>query len=943
LTSFVLKRQWHHPGLTLLALLGIVLAVGLVANASCFSEAASQLILNQRLAEFSRMTGRPAFSTAVYTFPSARQPITLEAAEQAAGDVANALVSEVGLPLKHVGVRVTSGGMMLQPQEGSSLFGDEQSYLGSIDLSYIAGVADHITIVEGDPLDDTSGASGDALDVWVHTRLAERAGIRIGDEFRIGKTMSSAAVSIRVRGIWQASDPTDVFWFSNPDSALKDTLLVRRQDYMTFMEPIIPSKTGAVYWHIILDESRVTPDNAGRCIEGFEQGLALVNQYLPGVRLDSPPLDPLKEFVGRETTLITLLLSFNVPAFGFLLCFLVLISVIIARWQWRDTAVLVSRGAGLWSILGLTVIEELLLFVVGCPLGIGLGMALALAMGYTSSFLSLTSRPPMPVSLRGIDMALVLVALGVTLSVRLWSSAQAARRSVVQLEREQARPVRAPFWYRYYLDLLLLFPTAYAYHQLTRRGTLAMLVQDRPEDLYRDPLLILVPGLFIVTAALLALRVFPLVMRAVDGLAGTLPWVTPHLALRQLSRYSAGYINPLLLIIVSLALGVYTLSLAASLDRWLIDRMYYRVGADLTFEPYPPEDLGAAAGPEASMDTGPTSGIWIPLPYEFLRLPGVVAAARVGDFPLEIDLAADEEVDGRFLALDRLDFPSVAWFRQDLAQEPLGALMNRLALSPDGILVSRRFLGQHPVQLGDRIRLSVAVSQGVRVSDFFTVVGTYEYFPTVYEDEEVTIIGNLERLTDIMGLPPLHYIWLRTQEGTDGQTVFDAVPSMGIQVARQMDARALIAQEQAKTERVGVFGTLSVGFLAAVAMAGMGLLLYSYASLRERLFGLAVLRAMGLDLRRVVIQVMMEYALLTVCGATIGALIGAEASRFFAPFFTVTGEAGMPLPPLIPVIVRQDVVYLVTAFVVVMVLLEVIVIARAFSRRHFDLLKAHWG
>lgn len=941
LARFVLKRQYHHPGLTLLALLGIVLAVGLVANATCFSDAASQLILNQRLAEFSRMTGRPAFSTAVYTFPSARKPITLEGAEQAADNVANTLASEVGLPLEHVGIQVSSGGLMLQPQAGSDLFGDGEAYLGSIDLAYIAGVEEHMEIVMGDPFD--IAPSGDALDVWVHARLAEKMGIHIGEEFRIGITLISTAIPIRVRGVWQGRDPTDLFWFTDPDSAFKDTLLVRRQDYITFVEPIIPSKTGIVYWHVILDESKVTSDNASSYIAGFERGLNVVNKYLPDVRLDSPPLGPLKEFLEQERPLITLLLSFNVPAFGFLLYFLILTSAIIARWQQRDTAVLVSRGVTTRGILGLTLIEEMLLFVLGYPLGVGFGMALALLMGYVSSFLSFTPRPAMPVSLRGINVPLTLVALGVALATRLWAAAQAARHSVVDVEQEQGRPMRAPFWYRYYLDLLLLLPTAYAYHQLTNRGTLAMLVQDRPEDLYRDPLLILVPGLFILAASLLALRLFPLVMRLIDGLAGTLPWITPHLTLRQLSRHSSGYINPLLLIILSLALGVYMMSLAASLDQWLIDRMYYRVGGDLAFDPYLPR--GETTGPEAAVATEmPVGGIWIPLPYQFLDLPGVVSATRVGDYFAEINLAAGNEINGRFLALDRLDFPSVAWFRPDFAQEPLGGLMNRLAVSPNAILVSQRFLDQYPVRIGDQIPTSVALGSGVRVSALFTVVGAYEYFPTAYEDEDgMTVIGNLEYLSDFIGVPPYHRIWLRAQEGAEGRVIFKSVKRLGIEAGRPGDAPALIAEEQAKVERVGVFGTLSVGFMAAVAMAGLGLLLYNYASLRERLFRLAVLRAIGLNLRQVVFQVVMEYALLTVCGAAIGAFIGVAASEFFAPFFTVTGETGVPLPPLISIIDRQDIVYMAVAFVAVMVLLGVAVIARTFSRRHFDILRAHWG
>jgi putative ABC transport system permease protein len=944
MVRFVIKRQYHHPGVTLLALLGIILAVGLVTNVSCFSQASAQMILDQELAEFSRVTGRPAFSTTAYTFPSSRQPISVEAAEQAAGDVANTLASEVDLPLRHLGIQVESGGMMLQPQEGSTLYSGE-SYLGSVDLAYIADVQNHITIVEGNPIDN--GASGDMLEVWMPALLADTMGVHIGDEFKIGKTLASVAIPLRVRGTWQTSDPTDDFWFADPDSALKQTFLIRRQDYITFVEPIIPSKAGGVYWHIILDESKVYADTTAEYIEGFERGLVVINQYLPDVRLDSPPLDPMKEFIAQETTLVTLLLSFNLPVCGFLLYFLVLTSTIIARWQRREIAVLVSRGVRVRSILSLTLTEELLLFVVGFPIGVGFGMGLALLMGYTSSFLAFVSRPPIPVSLRGINVPLALLALATTLVTRLSGAAQSTRYSVVEVEREHARPMQAPFWYRHYLDLLLIFPTIYAYQQLTNRGTLAMLVQDRPEDLYQDPLLILVPGLFILAAALLALRIFPLVMRLVDVLAGLIPWITPHLTLRQLSRHSSSYINPLLLLIVSLALGSYMMSMASSLDQWLIDRMYYRVGADMAFEPYPASMLEAATSEEdaAGGRTDITTGIWIPLPDEFRALPGVTTVARVGDFNASINITGDDDISGHFLAIDRATFPSTAWFREDFAQEPLGGLMNRLALTPDAILVPQQLFREYPLRIGDKIAVRVVVARGTSFTSFFTVAGTYEYFPTVYEEDGPTVIGNLDHLSSVFGFYARHHIWLDVQEGADGQAVFDAVPEMkrGIAAIRQRDAPAMIAEEKTRMERVGVFGTLTIGFMAAVAMAGMGLLLYSYASLRERLYRLAVLRAIGLSLWQIAIQITLEYTLLTISGAAVGAFIGTVASTFFAPFFTVTGEAGFPLPPLIPIVNQQHIAYLTATFVVAMVLLGMIVIARTFSRRNFDLLRAHWG
>jgi putative ABC transport system permease protein len=157
------------------------------------------------------------------------------------------------------------------------------------------------------------------------------------------------------------------------------------------------------------------------------------------------------------------------------------------------------------------------------------------------------------------------------------------------------------------------------------------------------------------------------------------------------------------------------------------------------------------------------------------------------------------------------------------------------------------------------------------------------------------------------------------------------------------DAEDLIRTEQAQFERVGVFGTLSVGFLAAVAMAAMGLLIYTYASLQDRIRRFTILRAVGLQRRQISTQVIMEYLFLTSFGAIAGALIGAGASHFFVPLFRVTGEQGVPLPTLIPIIAQDKVAQLVVVFVAFIVLSEVVVIARALSQRAYTMLKGVWG
>ena len=936
LSRLAFERLRHHPGLTLLALLGVILSVGLVCNGSFFSQAVEQVLLNQELAAFSAMTGRPPFSTSVYTFPSFDVPISLAEAEDLGEHVAGTLADEVGLARAHLGLEVHSGNMMLQPSVDSTRFGDEE-YLSAVDMVYIASVAPYMRIVLGEPL-DADGVSEAALDVWMHTKLASKMGVNVGEKFEIGLNLNAPAIPLRVAGIWEAADLEDDFWFENPDGTLQNALLVRRADYVQQLEPLVPAKTWYLSWHIILDDSKVYPENALAYLAGFTRAEAIINKYLPGARINTPPLDPLEAFVQRGDVMTILLLSFNLPAFAFLLYFLMLTSTIIANWQQHETATLVGRGLQVSSILTLTFVEQLLLFIIGYPLGVGAGMLLARVMGYTSSFLAFTAREPMPVSLRGLNVPLTLAALAVALVSRLIPAARATRLSAIDVDRERSRPQASPWWQRAYLDVILLLPTWYAYHQLTRRGTLAMLVQDRPEDLYQDPLLILVPALFILTLALLSLRVFPWVMRLLDLLASVVPWSTPHLALRQLGRQSQVYINPLLLVIVALGLGVYMISMAASLDKWLIERIYYNAGADLAFGVSPPK-----TSDEESSDVDDISGEWIPTPAEFRDLLGVLDATRVGTYNMSTRLIDSGDIRGRFLAVDRIDFARVGWFRADFANDSLGGLMNLLAQSDDAILLSNDILQRNHLMVGDTINLHISINYAMTINSPFTIVGTYEYFPTVYEEQRITFIGNLNYLSFYFGILVPHDIWVALESDAVGDGVLDMFPTLGVRVSHVKDAPAIIATERAKQERVGVFGTLTIGFLASVIMAGLGLLIYTYASLRDRLKRFTILRAIGLLRSQIVGQVVLEYATLTAYGALGGALIGKFTSDLFIPFFRVTGEEGVPLPPLIPIIAQDQVAQLVSLFVSFIVLLEVIVIMRALSNKAFTMLKELWG
>ena len=110
-----------------------------------------------------------------------------------------------------------------------------------------------------------------------------------------------------------------------------------------------------------------------------------------------------------------------------------------------------------------------------------------------------------------------------------------------------------------------------------------------------------------------------------------------------------------------------------------------------------------------------------------------------------------EHARGRFIAIDRQEFPTVAWFRHDFANESLGGLMNRLAVLPNGILVSQQIMDEFHVQIGDNVPLQVAANNDLIANAMFSVVGSYTYFPTVYEEEDpLTIVGNMEFISALV-------------------------------------------------------------------------------------------------------------------------------------------------------------------------------------------------
>jgi putative ABC transport system permease protein len=101
----------------------------------------------------------------------------------------------------------------------------------------------------------------------------------------------------------------------------------------------------------------------------------------------------------------------------------------------------------------------------------------------------------------------------------------------------------------------------------------------------------------------------------------------------------------------------------------------------------------------------------------------------------------------------------------------------------------------------------------------------------------------------------------------------------------------------------------------------------------------AVLQAMGLRGREVIGIVTVEYALTLLYGILLGTGLGVLASRLYVPFFAVTENPSVPIPPFIPYIDWEKAAWMAAVMGASLMLIELGVLWRASRARIFEVLR----
>ena len=897
------KRLLTQRFLSLASIAGLLIASGFILSVPLYADATYFRLLREEL-----LAGHELDLTQK---PVDYAPLTFIFEQKAAGKnspqwknvvevdkyLSGPALRTIDLPILQLVRRFRTDGYNMYPPRDPNNPGTQYA-LTTANLAFITPMEKTIIVLDGAlPRPFVSVLSeGATIEAMANESLASEFGVQVGDTYSL--RTDHGQIPISIVGLWRAVDPTAPYW----DVKTESLLLVNEETYKGIISDRVGDELRNATWGLVADGSSLHAKDVTAVQDHIETIRNRAQTLLANTKLISSPLDALARYQSNAPSLTYLLFAFSVPILSLILAFIGLVAGLLVNQQRGEMAILRSRGASTLQVVGMSLLQGILLGSVALAGGIGLSYLITHFIGRARSFLDFSAVDNLRVSLTPQVLGYGLLGIAIILIVQiLIPTFGAAENTIVTYKQERARSFRAPWWQRYWLDVLLLIPAGYGLWQLTGQSKHGQAI---PNPL-QNPLLLLVPALGIFSVALFTLRIVPRFMDAFARLLKPSKSVGMLMAARYLARTPAMYNAPLVLLVLTLGLSAFTASLARTLDVQLDKQMHYQVGADLNIY-----ELGTTSNednPNPVYTFGPVT--------DHLSIPGVKAATPLGRYKFSASTSGGL-IEGTFLAIDRLTFPSVAYWQRDFASQQLGTLMNELAASPTGVLVPKSLLTKQKLKIGDQLNLGITTGvTGQSIGLDAPIVGSFDLFPTWYPDKGTMIVGNLDELSLRAGADYPHEVWLQTSPNADPNFIVYAVRGFSLLLDPQADQSKLVQNglntfvkdwsssdlkiraEQRRPERQGLFGLLSVGFISSALLTVLGFLLYALFSFRRRFIEMGMLRAIGLSIRQMTSLLAAELAFLILLGIGVGTALGVFASRLFVPFLQIGANAQSQYPP----------------------------------------------
>ena len=657
----VVRRMRAYAPLLLPVLIGTVFATAVTSGIVIYNEALRDVGLS-----YSLWTAEPRDLDLRIKFESAAAD--LETRERSVGRVEAQVEARLGSIVRDA-TTYTRTATFLMSREGEPLGTLETAPRGSFHV--LSDPDEKFELTEGRWPDQASSAEGGTLMIEA-IALEEGADLLdLGVDDVVAFTPYWAditpTVAVRLTGIARIRDRTDPLWeeapftrLSAPPSPLNTLPVVIDEQTLIATLGTAFLEMGTLHqWTYPVRNSRIRASNASSTLIQTNSLRGTLGTQIRGFRLETGLADLLSGYDTRLRFIQVPLAVILLLVEAMVLYAVTFLATMVMERQRADAALVRSRGAHTSHVFYLYAAQGTLISGTAVVLGPLVAAVAISSLGYFPAFISFTDGAPLFVSLSPAAFLFGGIGGALSLSVFLLASFQIARRNPLEERRQVTRPTQTPLLQRYYVDVGLAGVVAVFLWQLGQQGSLvASAVTDRGSA---DLFLLLVPALFLVTASMILLRLFPVVVRVVARITAPVAPTWLALGLWQMGRNPMGATRLVLLLVLGAGLGAFAASFGGTLERSYRDRAFYDAGAEVRLDSIGTAGVGPSRDFAAELDS----------------VPAVAASTLVvrqqGAF---LGISSTEQYKLFGVAPD--EFAEVAWWRDDFGSRNVQSVLDRL-------------------------------------------------------------------------------------------------------------------------------------------------------------------------------------------------------------------------------------------------------------------------
>jgi len=891
----IYKNKWMFVSM----LVGVTLALAIICTVPIYSRGVLQKVLMNDLEDFQKNEKMNA--GIYYGSYTPKNILTSQLSKKHASitnNILNKTAEKIKVPIISKKSIITLNNLEVTLADKSK----KDSVRNSFDLYAVSEIEEHIVVTKGNKNSNQKGTDG-CYEVMVPQNELVSYNFRLNEPYKV-KVNEKKSFLIRIVGVYDVKKD-DPYWSKGAWDPYKSGMIINDELFLKDIVDIQRIPFTQSQWEITYDYKQINMGNVNDIISTFYNDKSRLTKVY-GIEPKMPVIKLLEGYGTKSKEIKIVLWILQTPILIMILLYIFMTSQLIVEAEKNEIAVLKSRGANNFQIINTYLLQGIVVSSIAIILGPLLGALLVRIIGNSNGFLEFVNRSPLDVYLTSQEFKYALLGILIFLTTMIIPVIFGCTESIVIRKQKKVRGRKAPIWQKYFLDFALLGIVFYGYKTFQNREKIVQAIGVSASDIPVDPLLYLMSTFFILGFGLVILRVYPIILRGILRLSKRYLSPKGYMALVNVARNDGknGFI--MIFLILTIAVGIFNIKAARTLNTSLEQKTKYMIGADLKIKTIwkniDEKVLEDMKGTSDKKNTDQSKSAKEEKKLDFYVEP---------DFSIYTSLLGKEQVTKvyntnkttiktktnttmgvQLMGIIPHEFGKIAWFDEKLLPYHWFEYLNSMSRNTNAVFLSTSLQEKLEVIPGDRIQIQCG--QGDLVQ--FVIYGFIDYWPTYDSKKGDFIITNLNYMQTKMPMQP-YEIWAKTKNIEDVKKLYKAIEEKKLPVTEVQDAKQQIIKFKNESMIKGTNGALTLAFLSSMAISAIGLFIYWILTVKSRMLQFGILQALGMSLKQIVSMIFVEQILITGVTIGIGILIGNINSKIFMPLMhSVTNTKDQILP-----------------------------------------------